>query len=100
MFQFWYVGIVCRFGVGFDGDVFGMGLFGIFFVGKCKVYIMSEQEIQDCIDVFVQVVVDVEVLGFDGIELYGVYGYFIDQFFWKVMNECSDCWGGLFENCL
>lgn len=60
---------------------------------------MIVEYIEVVIEVFVQVVVDVKVIGMDGIEIYGVYGYLIDQFFWEGMNQCIDSWGGNMVNC-
>jgi len=33
-------------------------------------------------------------LGFDAIEIHGAHGYLIDQFFWGVMNQREDKYGG------
>lgn len=33
-------------------------------------------------------------LGFDGLELHGAHGYFLDQFFWEKTNKRTDKYGG------
>ncbi|MDY6920732.1 MAG: NADH:flavin oxidoreductase [Pseudomonadota bacterium] len=96
--QLWHVGAVRRPGIGPDPEVPGMGPSGITSAGKRKAHVLSEQEIQDCIDAYAQAAADAEALGFDGLELHGAHGYLIDQFFWAVTNERQDQWGGSFAN--
>lgn len=40
------------------------------------------------------------VVGFDGVEVYGVNVYFVYEFLLFVLNICDDCYGGLLENCV
>lgn len=62
--------------------------------------VMIEVDINGVIEGFVQFVWNVKVVGFDGIELYGVNGYLLNQFLSIYFNCCEDCYGGSFKNCL
>jgi 2,4-dienoyl-CoA reductase-like NADH-dependent reductase (Old Yellow Enzyme family) len=56
---------------------------------------MTEQEIADVIDGFVQSARRaVRVAGFDGIEIHGANGYLLDQFLTAHTNLREDGWGG------
>ena len=56
---------------------------------------MSEQEIAEAIDGFVQSALRaVRVAGFDGIEIHGANGYLLDQFLTAHTNLRTDGWGG------
>lgn len=70
------------------------------FVYCGNVKIIEIEEICCIIGDFVVVVKCVKVVGMDGIEIFVVYQYLIDQFWSKCLNYCIDEWGGSFENCL
>lgn len=91
--QIWYMGLIC---VGeWQFVVLVESFFGLVgFDDLCGV-VMIEEDIVDMVVVFVKVVQNVKVFGFDVVELYGVYGYLIDQFFWSGMNLCYDVFGGV-----
>ena len=55
---------------------------------------MTDSEIGDVIEAFVQGGVDCYRIGFDGVALHGGHGYLIDQFFWDETNLRNDRWGG------
>ena len=55
---------------------------------------MTDSEIQDAIDAFVQGVTAARAIGFDAVELHGAHGYLLDQFFWDGTNVREDQWGG------
>lgn len=61
---------------------------------------LSESDVVDMVMVYVKVVGEVKWFGFDVIEIYGVYGYLIDEFFWNVMNICEDKYGGDLVDCV
>jgi 2,4-dienoyl-CoA reductase-like NADH-dependent reductase (Old Yellow Enzyme family)/thioredoxin reductase len=59
---------------------------------------MSETEIEEVIEGFVQAARRARDSGFDGIELFAAYNAIIDQFWLPFNNRRDDRWGGSFEN--
>ncbi len=59
---------------------------------------MTESEIEEIIDGFVQAARRAKESGFDGIELFAAYNAIIDQFWLPFNNRRDDKWGGSFEN--
>jgi 2,4-dienoyl-CoA reductase-like NADH-dependent reductase (Old Yellow Enzyme family)/thioredoxin reductase len=59
---------------------------------------MSEAEIEEVIEGFVQAARRARESGFDGIELFAAYHALIDQFWTPWSNRRDDRWGGGFEN--
>jgi len=59
---------------------------------------MSDAEIMQTIDDFVNCAQLAKQAGFDGIELLGSEGYFLNEFTAPRTNHRSDQWGGSFEN--
>ena len=59
---------------------------------------MSEAEIKEIIESFVQAARRAREAGFDGIELFAAYNAIIDQFWLPFNNRRDDMWGGAFEN--
>lgn len=59
---------------------------------------MSEAEIEEIIEGFVQAARRAKESGFDGIELFAAYNAIIDQFWLPFNNRRDDKWGGSFEN--
>lgn len=59
---------------------------------------MSEAEIEEIIESFVQAARRAKEAGFDGIELFAAYNAIIDQFWLPFNNRRDDRWGGSFEN--
>ncbi len=59
---------------------------------------MTEAEIEEIIDGFVQAARRAKESGFDGIELFAAYNAIIDQFWLPYNNRRDDRWGGSFEN--
>ena len=59
---------------------------------------MSEHQIEEVLDGFVQAAVRAKVCGFDGVELFGAYNSLIEQFWLPWSNRRDDRWGGSFEN--
>ena len=59
---------------------------------------MTENEIEDIIESFVQAARRAKESGFDGIELFAAYNAIIDQFWLPFNNRRDDRWGGAFEN--
>ena len=59
---------------------------------------MTETEIEEVIEGFVQAARRAKESGFDGIELFAAYNAVIDQFWLPFNNRRDDRWGGSFEN--
>ena len=59
---------------------------------------MTESEIEEIIEGFVQAARRAKESGFDGIELFAAYNAIIDQFWLPFNNRRDDKWGGAFEN--
>lgn len=59
---------------------------------------MSEREIWETIDGFVQAARRCKEAGFDGVEVWAAYLGLIDQFWTPWSNRREDTWGGSLEN--
>ena len=96
--QLWHVGGIRRPGVEPGGDTPGYSPSGMAFPGKVTGHEMTQEDINDVVESFVQAAVDAERIGFDAIELHGAHGYLLDQFFWPGTNHRTDNYGGSLEN--
>ncbi|MGB0505013.1 MAG: FAD-dependent oxidoreductase [Pikeienuella sp.] len=61
---------------------------------------MTEREIEEIIESFVQAARRAQDAGFDGVELFAAYHAIIDQFWLPWSNRRDDKWGGSLENRL
>lgn len=59
---------------------------------------MSEDEIEETIDAFVQAAIRCQKAGFDGVEVWAAYHSLLDQFWTPFSNQRCDKWGGSLEN--
>ncbi len=59
---------------------------------------MSEREIEELIEGFVQAARRARESGFDGVEIFAAYNAVVDQFWLPWSNRRTDRWGGSFEN--
>ncbi|UOR10542.1 oxidoreductase [Halobacillus amylolyticus] len=59
---------------------------------------MTEQDIKDVKEAFVQSALRAREAGFDGVELHGANGYLLDQFLTDYLNSREDQYGGSLEN--
>ena len=59
---------------------------------------MTESEIGEIIDGFVDAAVRAKACGFDGVEIFAAYNAIVDQFWLPWSNRRADRWGGSFEN--
>lgn len=96
--QLWHVGGIRKPGVEPCGDTPGYSPSGMARPGKVTGHAMSQQDIDDVIEAYVQAAVDAENIGFDAIEIHGAHGYLIDQFFWEGTNQRDDNYGGSVAN--
>ena len=61
---------------------------------------MSEAEIEQIIESFVEAAARAQRCGFDGVEIFAAYHAIIDQFWLPWSNRRTDQWGGSLENRL
>jgi len=59
---------------------------------------LSEDEIESQIEAFVNCSALAQQAGYDGVEIMGSEGYFINQFIVTHVNKRTDRWGGSYEN--
>ena len=59
---------------------------------------MSEPEIEEVIEGFVEAARRAKASGFDGVEIFAAYNAIVDQFWLPFNNRRDDRWGGAFEN--
>lgn len=59
---------------------------------------MSEAEIEESIEGFVQAAIRCQKAGFDGVEVWAAYHCLLDQFWTPFSNLRDDRWGGSLEN--
>jgi 2,4-dienoyl-CoA reductase-like NADH-dependent reductase (Old Yellow Enzyme family) len=96
--QLWHVGGIRKPGIEPGGDEPGHSPSGMVMPGKVTGHAMTQQDIDECIESFVQAAIDAERIGFDAIEIHGAHGYLLDQFFWEGTNVREDKYGGSMEN--
>lgn len=96
--QLWHVGGIRKPGVEPGGDLPGYSPSGMAFPGKVTGHAMTQEDIDETVEAFVQAAVDAERIGFDAIEIHGAHGYLLDQFFWEGTNHRDDQYGGSLEN--
>ncbi len=58
----------------------------------------TEDEIEEQIEDFVRMAVLAQQAGYDGVEIMGSEGYFLNQFLARRTNHRDDAWGGSYEN--
>ena len=59
---------------------------------------LSDEEIIKQIDDYVTTAVNAQKAGYDGVEIMGSEGYFLNQFIAERTNKRDDRWGGSYEN--
>jgi NADPH2 dehydrogenase len=59
---------------------------------------MTEEEILQTIQDFVETAKRVVAAGGDGVEIHSAHGYLLDQFLTEAINQRTDKWGGSIEN--
>ena len=59
---------------------------------------LSDQEVYTQIDDFVTTSLQAQKAGYDGVEIMGSEGYFLNQFIAARTNQRDDQWGGSYEN--
>ncbi|KAH8802425.1 hypothetical protein F5884DRAFT_802025 [Xylogone sp. PMI_703] len=59
---------------------------------------LTEEEIENYIDLYAQAAKNAIKAGFDAVEIHGANGYLVDQFISDNANKRTDKWGGSVEN--
>ncbi len=67
-------------------------------INKFKPKALSDEEIQQQIQDFVDAAKQAQRAGYDGVEIMGSEGYFLNQFIAKRTNHRDDEWGGKYQN--
>lgn len=92
--QIWHMGMVRKPGTGPYPDGVSDGPSGVTHAGKQVQEAPSQEDIADMADAFAEAAANAKKLGFDMVEIHGAHGYLVDQFFWDVMNQRDDKYGG------
>lgn len=92
--QLWHVGMARKPGTGPNPDAISDSPSGLTHTGKQVLPEPSENDIADMVAAYAAAAGDAAKLGFDAIEIHGAHGYLIDEFFWNVMNQRADKYGG------
>lgn len=94
--QFGHMGIARPAGSLPHPEALSLAPSGLDFEGNLVTDPMTQQDIDEVIQAFVDGAVQAQKIGFDGVEIHGAHGYLIDQFFWEKTNQRTDRYGGDF----
>jgi 2,4-dienoyl-CoA reductase-like NADH-dependent reductase (Old Yellow Enzyme family) len=98
--QLWHIGLAPKSDL---QEVYGgrpdtrpdpIGPSGVVQAGNFHGRAMTQKDIDEVSEAYVQAAVSAFELGFDGVELHGAHGYLIDEFFWHETNLRTDEYGG------
>jgi 2,4-dienoyl-CoA reductase-like NADH-dependent reductase (Old Yellow Enzyme family) len=92
--QLWHIGAMRKEGEGPYPEYPSATPSGLVGKGKQLLEALSSREIDELIKAFTDAAKDAKDLGFDAIELHGAHGYLLDNFFWEVLNQREDGFGG------
>ena len=67
-------------------------------INPCTPRALTDEEVYKQIDDFVFTSVQAQKAGYDGVEIMGSEGYFLNQFIAARTNQREDDWGGSYEN--
>jgi 2,4-dienoyl-CoA reductase-like NADH-dependent reductase (Old Yellow Enzyme family) len=92
--QIWHQGMMRKSGTGPFPEAPTDSPSGLTHSGKQIMEPPSSADVDDMVLAYADACGDAFRLGFDCVELHGAHGYLIDEFFWNVMNQRSDRFGG------
>lgn len=92
--QLWHMGMVRKPGTGYNPEAPSDSPSGVTHTGKAVLPPPSDEEVADMVHSFARSAGYAKDIGFDAIEIHGAHGYLVDQFFWGVMNQREDKYGG------
>ncbi|WP_017930920.1 NADH:flavin oxidoreductase [Robiginitomaculum antarcticum] len=92
--QLWHTGMAKKPGAGHFPEADADSPSGLTHTGKLVAPVLSESEVADIVASFARSAAHAKDMGMDAIEIHGAHGYLIDEFFWAVMNQRDDKYGG------
>lgn len=92
--QLWHVGGVRKDCLQPDETVPAYSPSGLLSPNKENGIAMTQSDIDEVKQAFIDAAINAQKLGFDGVELHGAHGYLLDQFFWEKTNLRDDDYGG------
>ncbi len=92
--QIWHQGMMRKPGTGPYPDAPTDSPSGVTHSGKQVLDPPSAADIDDMVLAYADAAGEAARLGFDCVEIHGAHGYLIDEFFWDVMNQRTDRFGG------
>lgn len=93
--QLWHVGGIRKPGTeGPEPELPGYSPSGMVKPGKVTGHAMTNEDITETVQAFVQAAIDAKSIGCDAIEIHGAHGYLVDQFFWEGTNQRDDNYAG------
>lgn len=95
MFQVCHGGVMCN-----PDDIFGHEPIGCSPIDNHKGREMSNEEIEETIESFIQCAKRLKSIGSDGIQLHCAHNYLFCNFLSPARNKRTDKWGGSFDNRL
>lgn len=92
--QIWHQGMMRKPGTGPYPDAPTDSPSGVTHSGKQVFDPPTSAEVDDMVLAYADAAGEAARLGFDCVEIHGAHGYLIDEFFWGVMNQRTDRFGG------
>ncbi|RKQ71861.1 2,4-dienoyl-CoA reductase-like NADH-dependent reductase (Old Yellow Enzyme family) [Litorimonas taeanensis] len=92
--QIWHTGMARKPGTGPHPEADSDSPSGLTHTGKQVMPAPTMEEISDIADSYARAAANAKRLGFDMVEIHGAHGYLVDEFFWDVMNQRDDKYGG------
>ncbi len=92
--QIWHTGMARKPGMGPNPDAASDSPSGLTHTGKQVLPVPTQEEIADMAESYARAAANAKALGFDMVEIHGAHGYLVDEFFWDVMNQRDDKYGG------
>lgn len=92
--QLWHVGYMRKPGTGHFPDVPSESPSGVTHTGSKVADAPTDAEVVEMVESYAKSAGYASELGFDAVEIHGAHGYLIDQFFWEIMNQREDRYGG------
>ncbi len=92
--QIWHQGMMRKPGTGPYPEAPTDSPSGLTHSGKQVFDAPTSAEVDDMVLAYADAAGEAARLGFDCVEIHGAHGYLIDEFFWGVMNQRTDRFGG------